>query len=145
MCGIAGVYNRTTRAPVDPDVLRAMTDAIAHRGPDDEGAFLSPDGALGLGFRRLSIVDLVTGHQPLSNADGSAWIIYNGEVYNHLDLRRDLESRGFAYRTHSDTETILYAYQAWGEACVQRLRGMFAFAIWDAKTRTLFCARDRIG
>jgi len=120
-----------------------MRDVIAHRGPDDVGIFI--DGNVGLGHRRLSIVDVASGHQPMTNEDGALQITYNGEIYNHSDYRDDLEARGHVYRTHCDTETILHLYEDHGDACVDYLRGMFAFAIWDSKKRELFIARDRLG
>ena len=120
-----------------------MRDVITHRGPDDEGIYI--DENVGLGHRRLSIVDVAAGHQPMTNEDGSLYIIYNGEVYNHADYRDELESRGHIYRTHCDTETILHLYEDYGDACVEHLRGMFAFAIWDRNKRELFIARDRLG
>ncbi|HZP01024.1 MAG TPA: asparagine synthase (glutamine-hydrolyzing) [Terriglobia bacterium] len=143
MCGICGVYNYGTRAPVDPVDLKRATDAMAHRGPDDEGLYL--DGELGLGNRRLSIIDLPGGHQPLSNEDQSIWITFNGEIYNYRSLRAELISRGHAIRTSTDTETIVHLYEASGLACLDPLRGMFAFAIWDRRNRRLLLARDRIG
>jgi asparagine synthase (glutamine-hydrolysing) len=120
-----------------------MRDVIAHRGPDDAGIFVDDQAALG--HRRLSIVDLAAGHQPLANEDESVWIVFNGEIYNHADVRPELEGAGHVYRTKSDTETIVHAYEQWGDACVERLRGMFAFAIWDARRRRLLLARDRLG
>ena len=120
-----------------------MRDVITHRGPDDEGIYI--DENVGLGHRRLSIVDVASGHQPMTNEDGSLYITYNGEVYNHADYRDELESRGHVYRTHCDTETILHLYEDYGDACVEHLRGMFAFAIWDRNKRELFIARDRLG
>jgi asparagine synthase (glutamine-hydrolysing) len=120
-----------------------MCDAIRHRGPDDDGYFV--DGAVGIGMRRLSIVDVAGGHQPMTNEDGTAHIVYNGEIYNHADYREELEARGHRYRTHCDTETILHLYEEHGPACVRALRGMFAFAVWDATKRELFVARDRLG
>ena len=120
-----------------------MRDVLTHRGPDDCGLFV--DGAVGLGHRRLSIVDVAAGHQPMTNEDGTLRIVYNGEVYNHADHRPGLERRGHVYRTHCDTETILHLYEEKGSACVEDLRGMFAFAIWDARRRELFIARDRLG
>jgi len=120
-----------------------MCDVMAHRGPDDDGIFTQEK--IGLGMRRLSIVDLATGHQPLSNEDGSIWIVFNGEIYNHGVLRERLIERGHRYRTQSDTETIVHLYEEYGKDCVQHLRGMFAFAIWDAKKESLFIARDRLG
>ena len=143
MCGIAGIVEFGQGAPVDSGALRRMCDVMAHRGPDDDGIFVQ--GRIGLGMRRLSIVDLATGHQPISNEDGSIWIVFNGEIYNHRELREDLITRGHRYRTHSDTETIVHLYEEYGKDCVQRLRGMFAFAIWDAKRKSLFVARDRLG
>jgi asparagine synthase (glutamine-hydrolysing) len=120
-----------------------MCRIMAHRGPDDDGFY--SDGPAGIGMRRLSIVDLATGHQPISNEDGSLTIVFNGEIYNHLSLREQLVARGHAYRTHSDTETIIHLYEEYGRDCVQHLRGMFAFAIWDRNRKTLFIARDRLG
>ncbi|MFB3778600.1 MAG: asparagine synthase (glutamine-hydrolyzing) [Bryobacteraceae bacterium] len=120
-----------------------MTEILRHRGPDDEGHY--HDGIVGLGHRRLSIIDLPTGRQPITNEDGSHWVVYNGEIFNHADLREHLKSKGHVYRTRSDTESILHAYEEYGPDCVTRFRGMFAFALWDRKSRTLFCARDRLG
>ncbi len=143
MCGIAGIVTTAGLGAADLERLVSMRDVIAHRGPDDEGLYA--DDCAGLAHRRLSIVDLATGHQPLANEDGSIWIAFNGEIYNHTDLRATLESAGHRYRTRSDTETIVHAYEQWGDACVDRLRGMFAFAIWDARRRRLMLARDRLG
>jgi asparagine synthase (glutamine-hydrolysing) len=120
-----------------------MCAAMVHRGPDDEGIYT--DGAVGIGMRRLSIVDLATGHQPLSNEDGTVWIVFNGEIYNHAVLREKLQGLGHQYRTHSDTETIIHLYEEYGTDCVKHLRGMFAFAIWDTRRKRLFIARDRLG
>jgi len=144
MCGINGIAlsSRSGRS-LDKRIVERMRDVIAHRGPDDVGIFI--DGNVGLGHRRLSIVDVASGHQPMTNEDNSLQITYNGEIYNHADYRDDLESRGHVYRTHCDTETILHLYEDYGDACVNYLRGMFAFAIWDAKKRELFIARDRLG
>jgi asparagine synthase (glutamine-hydrolysing) len=142
MCGIAGVL-RQDGGPVDERLLRRMTDALAHRGPDGEGFRL--DGPVGLGHRRLAIIDLVTGDQPMGSEDGAVWLSYNGEIYNYRELRSELVARGFAFRTTSDTEVVLRAYEAWGEACLPRLRGMFAFALWDGRRRRLLLARDRVG
>ncbi|MGB9083716.1 MAG: asparagine synthase (glutamine-hydrolyzing) [Terriglobales bacterium] len=143
MCGIAGIleFGRDTRA--NPAALREMCRAITHRGPDDEGFYT--DGAVGIGMRRLSIVDVAGGHQPISNEDGTLWIVFNGEIYNHLALREQLIARGHRYSTHSDTETIVHLFEEYGPDCVQHLRGMFAFAIWNRNTKTLFIARDRLG
>src|SRR6267142_2108807 len=143
MCGIAGILEFARDSRANPALLREMCQIITHRGPDDDGFYT--DGPAGIGMRRLSIVDLATGHQPISNADGSLWIVFNGEIYNHLTLREQLIARGHAYRTHSDTETIVHLYEEYGRNCVQHLRGMFAFAIWDAKQKSLFIARDRLG
>ena len=142
MCGFAAFHDPDGLTP-DPAWLAGAARALRHRGPDDEG-FLAEPGA-GLAFRRLSIVDVHTGHQPLSNEDGTVWIAYNGEIYNHASLRRELEAHGHRYRTQSDTETIVHAYEQWGEDCVRRFDGMFAFAIWDRPRRRLFVARDRVG
>jgi asparagine synthase (glutamine-hydrolysing) len=143
MCGIAGILEFGEDAQVDSSVLRRMCDVIAHRGPDDDGFLVQ--GRIGLGMRRLSIVDLATGHQPISNEDGSISIVFNGEIYNHRALREQLIIRGHSYRTQSDTETIVHLYEEYGKDCVQHLRGMFAFAIWDARRKSLFIARDRLG
>jgi len=143
MCGIAGIleFGRDTR--VSAAALRNMCRVMTHRGPDDEGLYT--DGCLGIGMRRLSIVDLATGHQPISNEDGTLWIVFNGEIYNHMALREQLIARGHSYSTHSDTETIIHLFEEYGEDCVQHLRGMFAFAIWNRNEKTLFIARDRLG
>ncbi len=124
-------------------MLRRMTETLRHRGPDDHGFYEDP--WISLGHCRLSIIDLVTGRQPMANEDGSLWIVYNGEIFNHADLRAELERARHRYQTRSDTETILHAYEEWGPDCLERFRGMFALAIWDARQRTLFCARDRLG
>ena len=145
MCGIAGF---ASLAPA-PDtsaysrLVRKMTDEIDHRGPDDSGFFIDAHAALG--HRRLSIVDLATGQQPMFNETGSLAIVYNGEIYNHGDIRPELERNGHVYRSHCDTEAVIHAYEQFGSDCVTRFRGMFAFALWDADNRTLFCARDRLG
>jgi asparagine synthase (glutamine-hydrolysing) len=143
MCGIAGIFEfgRDTRASAV--ALREMCRMMTHRGPDDEGLYT--DGCLGIGMRRLSIVDLATGHQPMSNEDGTLWIVFNGEIYNHLALREQMIARGHSYSTHSDTETIIHLFEEYGADCVRHLRGMFAFAIWNRNTKTLFIARDRLG
>ena len=143
MCGICGVFNFGTGEPADPVALKRATDAMAHRGPDDEGFYL--DGALGLGNRRLSIIDLPGGHQPIANEDESVWITFNGEIYNYRDLRPDLLARGHQFRTNSDTETILHLYEEYDLSFLDHLRGMFAFAIWDSRKRRLLLARDRLG
>src|SRR6185369_373370 len=144
MCGINGIaLSSRSGSSVDPRVLERMRDVITHRGPDEAGIFV--DANIGLGHRRLSIVDVASGHQPMTNEDGALQIIYNGEVYNHADYREELEARGHVYRTHCDTETILHLYEEHGDACVEHLRGMFAFAIWDRNKRELCIARDRLG
>lgn len=143
MCGICGAFLTDCASRVNRDALRVMNSRIAHRGPDDQGFFFEEN--VGFAMRRLSIVDVQNGHQPLSNEDGDVWIVFNGEIYNHSDLRKELESKGHRYRSSSDTETIVHAYEEFGRDCVTRLRGMFAFAIWDRRKRTLFAARDRLG
>ena len=142
MCGIAGIV-RWDRRPVLEHEIRGMCGAMVHRGPDDEGIYLG-DG-VALGMRRLSIIDLDNGHQPISNEDGSIWIVFNGEIYNYKQLRDLLESRGHQLRTSTDTETIVHLYEDFGARCVEHLRGMFAFAIWDTRQRTMLLARDRLG
>ena len=143
MCGICGVLHPGASQNVDPSILANMNRQIMHRGPDDDGFFV--EGNVGLAMRRLSIIDVKTGHQPLSNEDESLWIIFNGEIYNHMELRDELESLGHRYRTRSDTETIVHLYEQYGRDCVKHLRGMFAFAIWDRRRKSLFVARDRLG
>jgi asparagine synthase (glutamine-hydrolysing) len=144
MCGITGVLNLTNPSPIEPGRLRKGNDALVHRGPDDEGVFAGT--GVGLASRRLSIIDLAHGHQPMSNEDGTVQIVYNGEVYNHKTLRTELESLGHVFRTSADTEALLHGYEAWGcDGLLQRLRGMFAFAIWDGSRQTMFLARDRMG
>src|SRR5687768_1985238 len=144
MCGINGIaFSSRSGRKVSRAVLEAMRDVITHRGPDDEGIFI--DGNVGLGHRRLSIVDVSRGHQPMINEDASLHITYNGEIYNHADYRESLEAKGHVYQTHCDTETILHLYEEHGSACVDYLRGMFAFAIWDQRKAELFIARDRLG
>src|SRR6267378_4198588 len=142
MCGICGIVAITGRKFPDRD-LEAMSRVLHHRGPDDQGSFIS--GKVALGFRRLSIIDLPGGRQPMRNEEGNVWIVFNGEIYNHLELRSALEQRGHRYATRSDTETILHLYEEYGDDCVHYLRGMFSFAIWDSSKRRLFCARDRLG
>jgi asparagine synthase (glutamine-hydrolysing) len=143
MCGIAGIVASEALHPDDRERVIRMRDVIAHRGPDDAGLFV--DGNAALGHRRLSIVDLAAGHQPLANEDDTIWIVFNGEIYNHQTVRGRLEAAGHQYRTRSDTETIVHAYEQWGSSAVEHLRGMFAFAIWDAASRRLLLARDRLG
>jgi len=143
MCGIAGIVSVEGLDQHAPSRALRMRDVITHRGPDEAG--LHCDTHAALAHRRLSIVDLTSGQQPLSNEDGSVWVIFNGEIYNHAEVRRDLEAHGHVYRTRSDTETIVHAYEQWGDDCVHRFRGMFAFAIWDAPRRRLLLVRDRLG
>lgn len=143
MCGINGIILKNSSSRVDEaDILR-MRDCMTHRGPDDQGVFL--DGHVGLGHRRLSIIGLTTGHQPMSVKNGSLWIVYNGETYNYKELRADLEKRGHEFKTDSDTEVVLNLYAEYGSDCVSRMNGLFAFAIWDQRAQTLFLARDRLG
>ncbi|HEY6951273.1 MAG TPA: asparagine synthase (glutamine-hydrolyzing), partial [Bacteroidota bacterium] len=147
MCGICGILNYGNNVDsFDASLLVKMSDSIAHRGPDDSGTFVSPDRKVGFGFRRLSIVDLSpAGHQPMRSPDGSVTLMMNGEIYNHLVLRKELEAKGYRYRSRSDTETVLFAYQEYGADFVDKLLGMFAIAIWDEKQKRLVVARDRIG
>ena len=142
MCGICGVVYGDGRSP-DKGVLKRANDAIAHRGPDDEGYHV--DGPAGLAMRRLAIIDLNTGHQPISYADETLWVVLNGEIYNYLELRAELEAKGHRFKTKSDTEVVLALYKDLGPRCVDKLRGMFVFAIWDKTKKKLFIARDRIG
>ncbi len=143
MCGIVGIVHSDPARPVPPAVIRRMCEAIRHRGPDDEGAYV--DRNVGLGMRRLSIIDLAGGRQPIFNEDQSKVIVFNGEIYNYRELRRGLIAQGHVFATQGDTEVILHLYEQYGPECVQRLRGMFAFAIWDSAEQTLFLARDRFG
>jgi asparagine synthase (glutamine-hydrolysing) len=143
MCGIVGLLHHDRARAVDRAVVSRMCDAIRHRGPDDEGIHAA--GAVGLGMRRLSIIDLAGGHQPVFNEDGSVAIVFNGEIYNYRELREGLVARGHVMRTHSDTETIVHLYEELGDRCVEKLRGMFGFAIWDARRERLLIARDRFG
>ena len=143
MCGITGKIHLDYQHQVDLQELKAMTNIIRHRGPDDEGHFIEQN--VGLGFRRLSIIDLSTGHQPLSDHSGRYWITFNGEVYNFIEERKKLEQKGYAFKTNTDTEVIVNLYAEYKEKCLEHLRGMFAFVIWDKKEKTLFGARDRFG
>jgi asparagine synthase (glutamine-hydrolysing) len=146
MCGICGIFGISEEFPVERALVARMRDTLVHRGPDDAGTWESNDGRVAFGHQRLSIVDLSSaGHQPMSNEDGTVWITYNGEVYNHNALREELEVLGHHYRSRTDTETIVHLYEEEGPACVERLQGMFAFAIWDDRRRELFLARDRLG
>jgi len=143
MCGICGMVSFVESDPVDPEVIERMTGSLAHRGPDDAGYFVN--GRVGLGHRRLSIIDLSGGQQPIFNEDRSAAIIFNGEIYNYRELASQLKAAGHTFTTRSDTETILHAYEEYGDDCVNHLRGMFGFAIWDRRKRRLLLARDRLG
>ena len=143
MCGIAGIAGVARDCRVEAAEVRRMCDAIVHRGPDDEGVMVQ--GHVGLGMRRLSIIDLASGHQPIHNEDRNIWIVFNGEIYNFLELRPELEKRGHHFYTNTDTEAIVHLYEEFGDECVQKLRGMFAFAIWDERRQRLFLARDRFG
>ncbi len=143
MCGICGIYNMHSAEPVPSRLIEQMTSLIAHRGPDDQGSYL--DGPAGLGFARLSIIDLSGGHQPMCNESGDIWIVFNGEIWNYKQLRQELIEKGHQFRTNSDTETIIHAYEEFGVDCVARLHGMFGFAIWDSTRQRLLLARDRAG
>ena len=143
MCGICGQFNFASDEPVEPEIVRRMTDSITHRGPDDDGYFVA--GPLGLGFRRLSIIDLAGGHQPMSDAEETVWVIFNGEIYNFKELRAELEQRGHHFRTRCDTEVIVHGYKEWGTDVFNHLNGMFGVAIWDVKKEWLILARDAMG
>ena len=143
MCGIAGIYNLKSQEPVSRRLLKAMTDSLIHRGPDDEGFYVS-DG-IGLGHRRLSIIDLAAGRQPMTNEDETVWVVFNGEIYNFSELHQYLETKGHQFKTRSDTEVIVHLYEEKGEECFRELRGMFAIAIWDQRKKKLLLARDRVG
>jgi len=131
MCGICGQYNFKNNAPVIPEVIKIMTRTMIHRGPDDEGFYFS--GSLGFGFRRLSIIDIAGGHQPMSDKQESVWVVFNGEIYNFPELKRELESFGHVFSTKSDTEVIIHGYKQWSEQVFNHLNGMFGIAIWDAR------------
>jgi len=143
MCGICGIFEFDEQRDIPRELVHRMTQTIVHRGPDDEGIFVGR--GIGLGFRRLSIIDVAGGHQPLSNEDGRVWVMLNGEIYNYLELHDDLMKRGHRFSTHSDTETIVHLYEEYGEECFARLRGMFAIALWDSREHKLLLARDRVG
>ena len=143
MCGIAGQFNFQQREPVERETIVRMARSIAHRGPDDEGFFIA--GPVGLGFRRLSIIDLTGGHQPMSDAEGTVWVIFNGEIYNYKELRAELQNKGHQFRTNSDTEVIVHGYKEWGTEVFNRLNGMFGLAIWDVPNQRLAVARDAMG
>jgi asparagine synthase (glutamine-hydrolysing) len=142
MCGIAGVIGREEEI-VSAEEVRRMTQTIVHRGPDEEGAYVTRN--IGLGMRRLSIIDLSGGQQPIHNEDRSVWVVFNGEIYNFPELRTQLENRGHQFYTHSDTEVIVHLYEEMGADCVKMLRGMFAIALYDSNRKTLLLARDRLG
>src|SRR3989449_5409956 len=142
MCGIAGKFN-LNRRPVDADLMAQRGGRLSHRGPDDEGRYVS--GPIGLSSRRLSIIDLDTGRQPISNEDGTVWVVLNGEIYNFIELRALLETRGHRFQTRTDTEVIVHLYEEYGPGLLAHLRGMFAFAVWDHRRRQLLLARDRLG
>ena len=144
MCGIVGVLSPDKK--IEGDTIKTMRDSLAHRGPDEKGIYLSKDGIVALGHRRLSIIDLsARGNQPLKNEDGTVWVVHNGEIYNFMSLRKELEGKGHTFVSNTDTEVIVHAYEAWGEDCIRRFKGMFAYVIWDEKRKTLLLARDRLG
>jgi len=147
MCGIVGIYNLTKYHPIDQSLLEHMLGLIRHRGPDESGIYC--DGYIGLGNTRLSIIDLSTGSQPIANEDKTVWIVLNGEIFNYVELRPELEAQGHRFTTTSDTEVIVHLYEQYGPRCVDHLNGQFAFAIWDRRPETgggtLFLARDRVG
>src|SRR5712692_9150412 len=143
MCGICGIFEFQRRDIIPEALIRSMSDTLFHRGPDDEGIFVGE--GIGLGFRRLSIIDLAGGHQPIANEDGRIWVMLNGEIYNYPELREELLGRGHCFSTRSDTESIVHLYEEYGEDCFRRLRGMFAIALWDSRQRKLLLARDRVG
>lgn len=145
MCGIAGCFSYGSHRPIDTSLVEAMTNALAHRGPDGTGYYYAPDRSVGLGHRRLSIIDLVTGRQPMANEDGTVWVTFNGEIYNYRELREHLCKRGHKFATASDTEVIVHAYEEWGVDCPSHFNGIFAFAVWDEKKRRLYLARDHFG
>jgi len=143
MCGLTGIFEYKRCTEIPSEQVHRMNETIVHRGPDDEGVFVGP--GIGLGFRRLSIIDIAGGHQPISNEDGDIWVMLNGEIYNYPELRKELLERGHTLATRSDTETIVHLYEEYGESCFARLRGMFAIVLWDSKKRRLLLARDRVG
>src|SRR5438034_5516639 len=143
MCGICGLVTFRHDREIKEESLRRMCTSLRHRGPDDEGFLL--EGGVGLGMRRLSIIDLNTGHQPIHNEDRTIWTVFNGEIYNYPALREELARLGHGFYTHSDTEVLVHAYEQWGDSFVERLNGMFAFALWDKPRRRILLARDRTG
>lgn len=145
MCGIAGILSLSPEVRVEPDALAIMAAQLVHRGPDEEGRYLDPQGRCGFAFRRLSIIDVAGGHQPLPNEDRTVWVVFNGEIYNFQELRYELQQQGHTFATRSDTEVIVHLYEQYGEACFQELAGMFAIALWDQRRGRLLLARDRFG
>jgi asparagine synthase (glutamine-hydrolysing) len=145
MCGITGIYRYRDDSPIHRELLCKMTEVLAHRGPDGSGYYYSPTGRLGLGHRRLAIIDLKTGDQPMSNEDKQLWVIFNGEIYNYKELREELRHNGHVFATASDTEVIVHAFEQWGTGCFCRFNGMFAIALWDERNRQLYLARDHFG
>ena len=143
MCGLTGIFEFDRSTEIPRVLIHRMNETIVHRGPDDEGIFVGP--GIGLGFRRLSIIDLAGGHQPISNEDGTIWVMLNGEIYNYPELRKELLGLGHKLATRSDTETVVHLYEEYGEECFARLRGMFAIVLWDSRQRKLLMARDRVG
>ena len=142
MCGICGIL--VTKGKVDKSSLTKMIEVMKHRGPDDDGIHI--DGKVGLGHVRLSIIDLTgQAHQPMASDDGTLWLVYNGEIYNYIEIREELEKKGYSFRSTGDTEVLLKAYEHWGDKCLSRLNGMFSFVIFDRKKKRLFGARDRFG
>jgi asparagine synthase (glutamine-hydrolysing) len=144
LCGICGIINTDTNRKVDGNLIERMCSVLSHRGPDDAGIYLKDN--MGFGHRRLSVLDVTrAGHQPMTNEDRTIWLVFNGEIYNYCELRKELENKGHIFSSSSDTETIIHLYEEKGIECLQDLRGMFAFALWDAKEKSLFLARDRLG
>ena len=143
MCGICGVVSFQPETPVDKSILLRMNQSLRHRGPDDDGYY--QDSQASLAMRRLSIIDLHTGQQPITNETGDVWVVYNGEIYNYRELRSELERRGHIFKTQTDTEVIVHAYEQYGDDCVNRFNGMFSIALWDQRRRRLLLARDRLG
>ena len=146
MCGLTGIYSTNDKVKVEEKTLVSMRDTLVHRGPDDQGLYISPERKIGFGFRRLAIIDLTSaGNQPMSNEDGSVWLVFNGEIYNYTEIKNALIKRGHSFKSKTDSEVLLHLYEEKQEKCLEDLNGMFAFAIWDSKRQTLFAARDRVG
>lgn len=143
MCGICGIYNYKYDHPVKKDLIEKMSDSMAHRGPDDRGTYLN--NSIGFGFRRLSIIDIKSGHQPMTDINKQIWIVFNGEIYNFKELKEELKSIGYIFRTESDTEVIINGYKEWGENVLNHLNGMFGLALWDELKKKLLIARDPMG